>query len=74
MAYRIRTFRDLRTNDVYEVAASEQYLQPLRRRIVQECGGDPEWENESVFQYQAGLDVEMPGEIDRPVVRIERPG
>ena len=36
--------------------------------------GDPEWENESVFQYQAGLDVEMPGEIDRPVVRIERPG
>ena len=46
----------------------------LRLRIVQECGGDPEWENESVFQYQAGLDVEMPGEIDRPVVRIERPG
>jgi len=56
MIYILRAFKHVPAGEVYEVAASESYLPPLRRRIVQECGGDPEWENENVFEHQVGLD------------------
>lgn len=68
MTYVLRTFKHVLTGEVYEVAASERYLPPLRRRIVKECGGDPEWENESVFQHQVGLDITRDGDIHRPLV------
>jgi hypothetical protein len=45
MTYIVRTFKHIPTGHVYEVAASECYLPPLRRRIVKQCGGDQEWEN-----------------------------
>jgi hypothetical protein len=68
MTYILRTFKHLPTGEVYEVAVSENYLPPLRRRIVKECDGAPEWESESVFQHQVGLDITRDGDIDRPLV------
>ena len=67
----IRTFRNNRTDG--EVTASEAYLPPLRRRIVEECGGDPDWENESVYEHQIGLDFMRPGDLlaDRPVAELK---
>jgi hypothetical protein len=61
IVYWIRTFRNTRTGKTFEVASNEQYLSPLRRRVVKECGGEPDWENESVYEHQ-GLDVKWPGE------------
>jgi hypothetical protein len=51
------------------VAAEEQYLPPLRKRIVQEYGCDSDWENESIYAHQVGLDEERPGELPggRPI-------
>ena len=57
--YWIRTFRNTRTGKTFEVASNEQYLPPLRRRVVKECGGEPDWENENVYEHQ-GLDVKWP--------------
>jgi hypothetical protein len=68
VAFIVRIFKHIPTGDIYEVVASEKYLPPLRRRIIEQCGGDPEWENESVFQHQVGLDVPMDGTINKPVV------
>ncbi len=48
MVYWVRTFGNTRTGETFEVASNEQYLPPLRRRIVKECGGKPDWENESI--------------------------
>jgi hypothetical protein len=73
MVYWIRMFRNIRTGETYQVTASEAYLPPLRRRIVEECDGAPEWENESIYEHQAGLDIRLPGSLpgDRFVVELK---
>jgi hypothetical protein len=70
MVYWIRTFRNKRTDKIFEVASDERYLPPLRRRIVQECGGDPDWENESIYEHQQ-LDMKRDGE--HPKIEIKEP-
>ena len=52
------------------MASDEQYLPKLRRRIVQECGGDPDWENESIYQHEA-LDMKRDGV--HPSIVIKEP-
>jgi hypothetical protein len=65
----MRIFVHVLTGEIYEVAASESHLPTLRRRIVEDCGGDPEWKNETIFQHQVGFDVEKTVDIESPVVR-----
>jgi hypothetical protein len=71
IVYWIRTFRNTRSGKIFEVASDEQYLPPLRRRIVQECGREPDWENESIYEHQVALDAQLPGE--HPTVKVKEP-
>jgi hypothetical protein len=69
MTYLKRIFVHLPTGEVFEVAASESHLSKLRRAIVEDCGGDPEWVNQTIFQHQVGFDIEKTGDIGGPVVQ-----
>jgi hypothetical protein len=60
MGYWVRTFKNTPTGKMFEVASDEQYLPRLQERIVKECGGDPDWENESIYEHQA-LDIKLDG-------------
>jgi hypothetical protein len=61
MVYWVRTFRNTQTGKIFEVTSDEQYLPSLRKRIVEECGGQPDWENESIYEHEAGLDMRLEG-------------
>jgi hypothetical protein len=43
----------------------------LRRRIVHECGNEPDWENESIYEHQVALDAQLSGA--HPTVEIKEP-
>jgi len=69
MVYWERWFRKTGTDEAFKVTSDEQYLPPLRRRIVQECGREPDWDNESIYEHQAALDREHEG--PHPTIEIE---
>jgi hypothetical protein len=58
----VRNFRNKPTGKSFEVVSDEPYLPPLRKRLVQECGCEPDWENESIYEHEAALDVNYEGQ------------
>lgn len=62
MVYWIRRFRNRHSGETFEVTSDEQYLPSLRRRIVMECGREPDWENESIYEHESGLDMKLEGD------------
>ena len=73
MICRIRVFRDARSGRTFEVVSDEQHLPSLRRRLVQERGCEPDWEDESIYEHQVGLDIKFPGEHAKLAIRELRP-
>jgi len=69
MVYWVRSFRNTQTGKAFEVASDEPNLPPLRRRIVQECGCAPDWENESIYEHEAALDMQLDGEHPQIVIK-----
>jgi hypothetical protein len=61
MTYWTRTFHNPFTKQSFEVTSDEKNLPALRARIVRELGKDPEWENESIYVHQPGLDHSSEG-------------
>ena len=68
MVHWVRTFRNTRNGKRFQVASDERSLPTLRRRLVQECGCERDWENESIYEHQA-LDVKFPG--NHPKIDIQ---
>jgi hypothetical protein len=68
MVYWVRTFRNTQTGKAFEVTSDEEYLPPLRRRIVKECGREFGWEDESRYEHEPGLDIRLDGE--HPTIAI----
>jgi hypothetical protein len=65
MVYWIRRFRNRHSGETFEVTSDEQYLPSLRRRIVIECGREPDWENESIYEHESGLDMKLEGDYQQ---------
>lgn len=59
----IREFRNSHTGRRYEVASSEPHLPLLRRRLIAECGREPGWDNESIYEHQVGFDLRLRGDL-----------
>lgn len=58
-----RTFRNTQTGRSFSVTSDEEYLPPLRRRLVQELCCEADWENESIYEHQLGLDIKRDGDF-----------
>jgi hypothetical protein len=67
--YWVRTFRNTQTKTTFEVTSDEKYLPPLRKRIVEECGREPGWEDDSRYEHEPGLDIQLDGEHPTIVIR-----
>jgi hypothetical protein len=61
MAYWIRMFHNPHSKKFFEVTSDETNLPRLRARIA-ELKKDPEWEDESIYVYQDGLDYQRDGQ------------
>jgi hypothetical protein len=62
MACWIRTFHNPHSKKSFEVTSDETNLPQLRARIVRELKKDPEWEDESIYVHQHGLDRQYDGQ------------
>jgi hypothetical protein len=60
MTYWTRTFHNPFTEQSFEVTSDERNLPALRARIA-ELKKDPEWEDESLYVHQPGLDHQSEG-------------
>jgi hypothetical protein len=61
MAYWIRTFHNPYSKKHFEVTSDERNLPRLRARIAK-LKNDPEWEKESIYEHQDGLDRQHDGQ------------
>ena len=61
MTHWIRMFHNPHSKKFYEVTSDETNLPRLRARLSEQKG-DPEWEDESIYVHQYGLDYPCDGE------------
>jgi hypothetical protein len=64
-----RTFHNPFTKKSFEVTSDEQNLPKLRERIVKELQADHEWQNESIYVHENGLDHQTEG--SHPDIRLK---
>jgi hypothetical protein len=60
MAYWIREFKNAKTGARFRISSAIHYIPPLRQEIAKKLN-DQQWEDDSLYKHDAGLDMKLEG-------------